>query len=195
MKVFISWSGDRSRAVALSLRELVATIIQAADVTISEHDIRAGERWRDSIAESLMTADAGIACITSDNINSPWLSYEAGVLSSNTEIFIPLLVDISPTDLNGPLAFYQALTLTRSDMNKLVSLLNSRLPSPLRQELVERLLERLWPYFEQELANLPLPRGSGTVSADPTLFPPLRSDREMLEEILELVRSLVRSKN
>jgi D-arabinose 5-phosphate isomerase GutQ len=40
--IFISWSGEASKRVALALRELVASAIQTANLSMSESDIDKG---------------------------------------------------------------------------------------------------------------------------------------------------------
>jgi hypothetical protein len=45
MRIFLSWSGDRSKAAALGLKSLIEdTFPEAVDVFISDH-IEAGETW------------------------------------------------------------------------------------------------------------------------------------------------------
>lgn len=195
MKVFISWSGDRSRAVARLLREFIPTILQAAQVYTSEDDVRAGERWSEDIAQTIKSADVAIACITSDNLDSPWLSFEAGVHISQAKPFIPLLVDISPVDLKGPFIAFQAMTLTRSDMHRLIRSLNDRLQKPLKEEFVDKLFDRLWPEFEEMVITLPPSRQNDTFDKGSGSSTLRRSDREILEELLTLVRQLVVSQN
>lgn len=43
MKVFISWSGDRSRAIAEELRYWLPTIVQSLEPFISTQDVPVGD--------------------------------------------------------------------------------------------------------------------------------------------------------
>lgn len=45
MKVFISWSGTRSKAMANALKEWIPLIVQHAKPFVSDKDISAGDRW------------------------------------------------------------------------------------------------------------------------------------------------------
>lgn len=78
MHVFISWSGRSSKAVAELLRVHLRSAIQALTPFMSSADINAGARWRDEIGEALGTTNFGIIVVTPDNVDAPWLNFEAG---------------------------------------------------------------------------------------------------------------------
>lgn len=56
MKIFISWSGTRSRAMAVALRNWLPDVVQAFKPFMSEEDIEKGRRGLDVIA---VTAHVG----------------------------------------------------------------------------------------------------------------------------------------
>ena len=60
MKVFISWSGDRSRAVADTLRVWLKDVIQAVDPWISGSNIEKGTRGGLEITKELEESLVGI---------------------------------------------------------------------------------------------------------------------------------------
>ncbi|MAM66320.1 MAG: hypothetical protein CL702_08060 [Chloroflexi bacterium] len=60
MKVFISWSGDRSRAVADTLRVWLKDVIQAVDPWISGSNIEKGTRGGLEITKELEDSLVGI---------------------------------------------------------------------------------------------------------------------------------------
>jgi hypothetical protein len=64
MKVFISWSGTRSQALAQSLRDWLPLVLHFVEPWLSEADIAAGERWAQSVAKELETCNFGIICVT-----------------------------------------------------------------------------------------------------------------------------------
>ncbi len=72
MKVLISWSGERSKQVALSLRGFLKRVIQATDPWVSEKDIAAGSFWHDELWAQLESAKAGIVCLTKETLDSRW---------------------------------------------------------------------------------------------------------------------------
>jgi hypothetical protein len=74
------------------------------------------------LAETLRDTSCGVICVTRENVESPWLNFEAGALSktlSDVQVF-PLLLDVEPSALAGPLAQFQATSCVRNDILKLV---------------------------------------------------------------------------
>src|SRR5262245_19790474 len=85
MKVFISWSGDISKAVASALRDWLPKVIQHVKPWMSEQDIPKGTRWLGYISEQLKEVKTGIICLTPDNQQNPWILFEAGALAKTVE--------------------------------------------------------------------------------------------------------------
>jgi hypothetical protein len=53
MKVFLSWSGIRSKTAAEFLADWVRDVIQTVNTWMSKKDIDAGRRWDNQIATEL----------------------------------------------------------------------------------------------------------------------------------------------
>jgi hypothetical protein len=53
MKMFISWSGERSQALGQALHEWLPMVLHYADPWLSHSDIDAGQRWADVIGKEL----------------------------------------------------------------------------------------------------------------------------------------------
>lgn len=185
MLVFLSWSGARSRRVAEVLREWLPNVIQAVDPWMSDKDIDKGARWSADIADRLNEAKIGIVCLTSENLDAPWLLFEAGALSKivGEAHVCPYLLDLSPTDLDGPLVQFQVTTCSKSDTFELLRTVNSALgDKPLPDSKLKEAFEKWWPDLEGRL--------EGIEESDSGIRRH-RSDRELLEETLALVRRLV----
>lgn len=186
MDIFISWSGARSLAVAEALRDWLPMVINAAKPFLSVADIDKGARWNSEVAGRLEKSKAGIICLTPGNMGSHWLLFEAGALSktvSNTYV-CPLLIGLKPSDVKGPLAQFQFTSTSKADMLQLFKTLNSALSeTALPDAQIERAFGLVWPQFEEQIKKAPLEQGK---------IPPERSEREMLEEMLEFVRNLSR---
>ena len=77
-KVFISWSGDLSRKLGEALREWLPAALQYVKPYFSPEDIQKGTKGDTEIARQLESADIGVICLTLDNLEKPWILFEAG---------------------------------------------------------------------------------------------------------------------
>src|SRR5215470_15092122 len=109
MKIFLSWSGESSEAIASILHEWLALIFPDATFWISTRDIQAGQRWGSELDRQLESTDFGIICIVPSNLAAPWLLFEAGALSKSITAsrVVPYCFGISPEDVQGPLSRFQ----------------------------------------------------------------------------------------
>ena len=108
-KVFICWSGARSREIATFLRGWLPKVLQNIDPFLSDVDIGKGDRWNRALAEQLEDSKFGLVCLTSENLTAPWLHFEAGALSKSTGSHVaPILYKLDIEDLKGPLRDFQA---------------------------------------------------------------------------------------
>jgi len=190
MELFLSWSRDRSRALAQLLYQWLPEVIQQITPWMSSEDIEKGSRWSTIIGERLEAGKMGIICLTSENVNAPWLNFEAGALAKSlTEARVfPLLLDLKPSQITGPLTQFQVTVATdRDDMARLLSTLNSLCAPPLPSARLDKAFERAWPEFAERTTPI-----LETESATALPIPP-RDPAEMFGEILESVRDLQRS--
>jgi hypothetical protein len=83
MHVFICWSGPRSHQVAQAIQETWLPVILGDKVTsfLSSANIRPGEGWFDRLLEELGRTEVAIVCLTPENLASPWMHFEAGMVS------------------------------------------------------------------------------------------------------------------
>jgi signal transduction histidine kinase len=186
MRVFLSWSGARSRMLSEALRDWLPSVLQNVQPWMSTVDVQMGARWNVDLAQELQTAKVGIICVTSDNQSAPWMLFEAGALSKivDAHCVIPYLLNIRPGEVQGPLVQFQAAVAERDDTFKVVSTINRALETlALSDEGLERSFEKWWPDLAATIANI-----SQIVESDP----PPRPDRELLEEILNLSRQNTR---
>lgn len=70
MKVFISWSGPRSKSLADALREWLPLVLQYVEPFVSDKDISAGDRWAQAIADELEASNFGIIYVTPEKLRS-----------------------------------------------------------------------------------------------------------------------------
>jgi len=181
MEVFISWSKPRSGEVALLLRDWLPKVVNALKPWISSADIAQGTRWSSEVATRLGVARAGIICLTPENLHSDWILFEAGALSKTVDstYVCPLLIDLDPSQITGPLAQFQLTRFTREGMLKLLRTLNKAIgDAALSSEHLEEAFLIWWPTLESKIRILPKEAARE----------PERSERDMLKEVLELMR-------
>jgi hypothetical protein len=183
-KVFISWSGPLSQKLGEALRNWLPASLQFVKPYFSPEDIEKGTKWSSEISVELETSNIGIICLTRDNTKNPWILFEAGALSKSIEkgLVCPLLFDLEPPDIKGPLTVFQGTRFVREDFKRLVTTINnaagdSRLDPP----VLDSVFDMWWPKLEAEITKI-------LQSSDQVAKKELRSDRDILEEVLELVR-------
>lgn len=186
MNIFISWSGNVSKDIAEVLWKWIPQVVQAAKPWYSPDDISKGSRWNTELSNKLDSTEIGIFCLTRDNLNSPWIMFEAGALSKNVETskVCPLLFGIDPSDISGPLVQFQAARFSKMEMKRLIKMINDELgDKSLGSTVLENGFDKWWPDLKMEIDNV--------LSESKTLSDEdVRGDREILEETLSLVREL-----
>jgi hypothetical protein len=185
MKIFISWSGPRSHIIAETLRTWLTDVIHLLEPWISSQDIDKGVRWASNIAGQLEESRIGIICITKENIDAPWILFEAGALAKTLErtFVCTYLLDVKPIELKGPLVQFQATIANEDDTLRMLRTINKALGEKARSnEQLEKAFRKWWPELKKAIDDIPHESSS---------LESLRSDRDMLEEILDLIRSQV----
>ncbi|MBU6454488.1 MAG: TIR domain-containing protein [Cyanobacteria bacterium REEB67] len=184
MKVFISWSGDRSKAIAEALRSWLPNVLHFIDPFMSDLDIESGDRWQAEVSGKLETCNTGIICITPENKDKPWVLFESGALSKSVTDgrVIPLLYKMKLGDLGGPLGQFQAKLLSKPDIHTLVVDLNKQVPidKQIDQVRLELLFNKLYDVLEE---------GLNKVEAMPGPAATQQAEGEVLEDLVRLVRS------
>jgi hypothetical protein len=189
VKIFISWSGQRSKVTAEALRDWLTRVIQRLEPWVSSEDIRAGARWQIEIAGVLSNTKVGILCLTPENLRSEWLLFEAGALAKtidNSTFVCPYLIGLDPADVPLPLGQFQAKRADLEGTRSLVRTINEALgESALGEAQLNDAFKTYWPRLKEILDGLPVPEGQTTQRRDPG---------NMLEEILDIVRGLARDR-
>lgn len=185
MKVFMSWSGARSKAAAELLFDWTKCVIQASRPWISTRGIGRGAVWFTEINNELRDTTVGIICLTHQNKNSPWILFEAGALAKGlaTNKVCTFLVDLAPHDIKDPLAQFNHTMPSREGIMNLTATLNSSLEIPLDTATLTAVFDAFWPKFERDFARLLEEHPQEAVIE-------ARTESSMLEEVLEITRGL-----
>lgn len=186
MKIFISWSGDRSKQIAVALKTFTKMVLQETEPWISSNDIDGGSVWFNKITQQLKESQTSIICLTHENINEPWILFEAGAVAKGIETNRPctLLIDLNPTDIKGPLAQFNHTLCNKDGLRKLLNELNKSLKQPLEETQFDSLFEALWPSLSPSIEKVLAQKPS---SAKPKNE---RRPEDMLAEILERIRTI-----
>jgi hypothetical protein len=184
MRIFTSWSGERSKAAALGLKSLLQDLFEeAVQVFVSDH-ISPGEAWAQRLGTELEQSEFGILCLTQENFQAPWLLFEAGAIAKKfgTSRVVPYLIDeLPPASERSPLAQFQHVRADHGGTHRLVETINSSRENPKPMDRLDRSFAKWWPDLEQTLKGL---------QASNQTQPVIRSERELLETILQRVEGL-----
>jgi hypothetical protein len=161
-------------------------VVQHVEPWMSEADIESGGRWNDRVAAELEKADYGIICLTTTNLDRPWLLFEAGALAKRFETarVVPLLVDLKPADVTMPLATFQGRELNKEGMRRLVRDVGALRKPPMSNEQIDALFDGMWDRLEAEVEFAII-----DAATQPARH---RSTADMLSEIVESVRRIER---
>jgi len=185
LRVFLSWSLRRSEAVAQAFRDWLPSVLQNVRPYYTPDDMAKGSRWASEIRGELESSDFGIIFLTPENISSPWILFEAGALSKLEKSKVaPLLLELEPTDVSGPLSQLQLTKFNKEECFKLIKSLNRALDArALEPSVLTNVFDKWWPELDEKIQAamqiaLPSPGASK------------RPERDLLEEVLERVRAI-----
>jgi hypothetical protein len=172
-----------SHQVAVCWRDWLPSVLQAVEPYVSSEDIDKGARWNADISKELEDSSFGVLCITPENLEAPWLNFEAGALSKSLDRarVAPFLFKVERTAITGPLLQFQSTLTEADDVRKLVKSVNQALEDQALDEArLDEIFEVWWPRLEEALNAIP---------DEPDTRPKSRSQIDLLTEVLELARS------
>ena len=141
----------------MALLDWLPLVLQPVVPWVSTEDIRKGSRWTEAMDRGLRQAESGIICLTTDNVASEWLHFEAGAISNalpGSSVWTLLIDGLSPQQVHGPLSQFQHTRFEKADVRRLVNAINLKLGNlarPARQ--LDELFERLWPDLESRITD------------------------------------------
>jgi len=185
MKVFVSWSGTRSKMLADRIYEWLPHVIHNADPWMSNRDINKGGVWFTEMQAALKETGYGIFCITPEARESTWIHFEAGAVWKALEEnhVSTYLYDVDSTEIKGPLSQFQDTKTTKDDTWELIQNINKAAgETKTKADVLAKAFETFWPDLEDLIESLKeVPTGEETE-------PEPRDDGDILREILTLVR-------
>lgn len=190
MKVFISWSGDRSRKLAEFLAGWLKKLPLAIEPWVSKDAIDPGVRWGKELSEALEGTSFGILCITAENQREPWISFEAGALSKTIEksYVVPYLIGMKPPELEQPLKQFQAIEANEEDTWKLIETIH--MVSEDKTRTVNDLKDTFnvwWPKLSEQIENI---KAIEIIENEEPKMPTTSDIQNSLGKVLTLLESL-----
>lgn len=185
MKIFISWSGEKSREIGEAFRHWLPEVIQSVRPYFTPDDVAKGQRWAAEIAENLHSSQFGLFCLTAENLTAPWLLFEAGAVSKDSRNgkVCPLLFGIDSAQLSGPLLQFQATPYSRDEVFKFMKAVNDNTDVPLNEVQLERAFDRCWDELDEKIQAILYSEVQDQTSAP-------RSLQDMVGETLSIVRAM-----
>ena len=156
MNIFLSWSGEVSKAMALEFNKWIKFIFPEVNTWMSDASIEAGAHWGEELDEQLQKTHFGIVFLTQENRTAPWLLFEAGALSKSIEKgrVVPYCIGFRPAEVAGPLARFQSVATDKEGTFKIGEAINALLDVKRSDEVLVRTMEKWWPDLEKAFAPL-----------------------------------------
>ena len=169
MEIFVSWSGSRSQALAKILKKYLPLIIQDTELFVSSEDIKKGDLWLDTLLDRLKQCNAGILCLTPENLNASWVLFEAGAIAKMREgaSVFPVLLGMEKSDIQEtPFTYFQATEFNYHDIRKMISSINTLIDKPLSDDVLFESFDNSWPKMQAEAeraASIEIPGTTGNI--------------------------------
>lgn len=185
-RVFISWSGDLSKEIALLVADQIEDMFDVVKPWVSDKNIALGQKNIGVIFDELQNATAGIFLLTRQTQSAPWINFEAGALSMTSDngerAVIPVLIDFEMREFEGPLRNFQGRKLDESGWTDVVKTL-AALSGVKENVAMKRMETGKSNFLDQVQAAVRKHRGSG-------MGKPAHAPGEMFEKILDRVEEI-----
>ena len=187
MRIFISWSGPRSKKVADYLKDWLLNLPLPIEPWVSGDAIEPGTRWSKELSAALEGTDFGILCLTPDNQLEPWICFEGGALSKFGKArVVPYLLGMKPSELKHPLQQFHAVEGHCAGTWKMVHGIHKATEDQTRSEKnIRQVFDKWWPDLEKVIQD-----AVNEVQTPEPKEPDLREFQASLERIGAVIESL-----
>jgi hypothetical protein len=190
MKVFISWSGERSRELAEFLSGWLKKLPLTIEPWVSKDAIDPGTRWGKELSEALEGTNFGILCLTSENQKEAWINFEAGALSKTIEqsYVVPYLIGMKPAELEQPLKQFQAIEANEEDTFKLIETIHIASGDKTRTKNdLDEAFKMWWPKLRENIDKIKNIKGHENKEV---AMPTTADLKNSLDKLLTLLESM-----
>lgn len=181
MKIFMSWSGERSKAIAEEFKSFLSKVLQQTQSFISSQDIDLGSIWQNTVLKEVNERRFGLIFITPENKLSEWLHYEAGGLIKDLikDRVVPILFGLNKKDISTPFSHFQMIEFEKESVFKLIQQINSVTENPLETDSLKEVFDAFFTKTEERIIDV--------ISKSPKEVNP-RSSEDILTELLLISR-------
>ncbi|MGI8638285.1 MAG: hypothetical protein ACR2KZ_23070 [Segetibacter sp.] len=143
-------------------------------------------RWSEEIKNELEQSKIGIICLNRENLQSECILFETGALSKTNDAQVcTFLLDINPAEIKPPLGQFQHTQFNKEYIKKLLHTINEKITrlgeKTISAKDLDEVFELFFPKLEVNLSSIKNQKiEAGIVK---------RTEREILEEILDIVRT------
>lgn len=102
--VFISYDTAEYELATYMAKVLERRLVPGVSVFVAKRDITPGANPLEvMLKEQLLRAEALVALCSHRSKNSPWLWWESSAVWARGGLVVPLFIDVSPSEFNGPI--------------------------------------------------------------------------------------------
>ncbi|WP_371805347.1 hypothetical protein [Candidatus Lokiarchaeum ossiferum] len=155
MKVFISWSGSKSKRIAEVFNEFIPIFLQTTKPYMSK-SMDKGTIWLLDILRSLEESYVGIVCLTKDNQNKPWINFEAGALLQGTDSsrIMTFLIDLTSDEVIKPLSIFQSTSFTEEEILSMILSINKKSEMVVQESVISTGFSSTWKLFKKKIEKI-----------------------------------------
>ena len=138
------------------LRDWLPLVINRIEPWISSKDIQLGGTWLVQLTKALNECEAGIICVTPENLGSRWIMFEAGALMRvPSATVVPFLYEVEADKLPHPLGMFQSAKAEMDQTRILIHSLNEKVRGKaLDRQVLDRAFNKWWPELENTISSL-----------------------------------------
>lgn len=181
MKIFMSWSGERSKAIAEEFKSFLSKVLQQTQPFISSQDIELGSLGQNRVMQEVTERRFGLIFITPENKKSEWIHYEAGGLIKDLEKdrVVPILFGIEKKEISKPLSQFQMIEFNKKSVLDLIKQINLLTEKPLDPESLNEVFDAFFVRSQDKINSV--------ISDSPKVIE-TRSTEDILNELLLFTR-------
>ncbi len=157
MKIIIGWSEKSSYTLAKVIRTWFPYVLPSVDPCVIPAEIEAGQALSSEFATESSDSSVVVLCLTPADIDSPSIQREVAALSRRIDAsrIFPILFGAAKMPIEGPLARFRCTEFRRSEVMRLVEVINKLDKSGrVAQSDLQRAFESWWSILQEKASRV-----------------------------------------